>query len=77
MVFAPIHSPRATPMEELLEAAEETGTAALACDSVTSALQAAREKANGGLVVVSGSVYLVGEARALLLHHSSSAGHQA
>ena len=77
VVFAPIHSPRATQMEELLEAAEETGTAALACDSVTSALQAAREKANGGLVVVSGSVYLVGEARALLLHHSSSAGHQA
>lgn len=71
VIFAPIHSPRATPMEELLHAAESTGTKAVAASSVEEALQAAAgvlgERENG-LVVVSGSVYLVGEVRALLTH---------
>ena len=87
VIFPPIHSPRATPLEDLLAAAEATGTAAAAAGSVAEALQIARsftgaanrsvtslsftepaETANGaqppkGLVVISGSVYLVGEAR--------------
>ncbi|MGC9224728.1 MAG: bifunctional folylpolyglutamate synthase/dihydrofolate synthase [Terracidiphilus sp.] len=67
VVLAPIHSARATPMEDLLAAAKTTGTRAVAADSVSDALRAAQEGAAGGVVVVSGSVYLVGEARAMLL----------
>ncbi len=68
IVFAPIHSPRATPLADLLAAAQSTGTPAVAADSVAHAIEQARAAtAPGGLIVVSGSVYLVGEARALLL----------
>ncbi|MDR3741769.1 MAG: bifunctional folylpolyglutamate synthase/dihydrofolate synthase [Terracidiphilus sp.] len=88
IIFAPIHSPRATPVEDLLAAAEATGTPAVAASSVSEALALAQgsilsEKMGApGLasetgerprtnvekaVVVSGSVYLVGEARAQLL----------
>ncbi len=67
VILAPIHSARATAMEDLLAAANETGTQAEAADSVSDALRLAQEYAAGGVVVVSGSVYLVGEARAMLL----------
>ncbi len=68
VVFAPIHSPRATPLSDLLAAAHSTGTTAVTADSVAHAIEQARAStALGGLIVVSGSVYLVGEARALLL----------
>jgi dihydrofolate synthase/folylpolyglutamate synthase len=88
VIFAPIHSPRATPIEDLLAAAEATGTPAQAANSVAEALALAQEnsvlKGHGfsravessqeegasapeGAIVVSGSVYLVGEARELLL----------
>lgn len=71
VVFAPIASPRATPMESLLDAAASTGTPAEAASSVYAALQHAIPEADG-IAVVSGSVYLVGEARALLLGHRSA-----
>ena len=68
VVFAPIHSLRATPIADLLAAAHSTGTPAVAADSVAHALEQARAATgSGGLIVVSGSVYLVGEARSLLL----------
>jgi dihydrofolate synthase/folylpolyglutamate synthase len=118
VIFAPIHSARATPMADLLAAAESTGTPATAASSVAEALALAesastapansarparivasidtappastrhalegtgfspyieRNKFSGAsapeaqpssLVVVAGSVYLVGEARALLI----------
>ena len=67
VIFSPIHSPRATPAEDLMAAAEATGTPAVAAESVTDALELARGRAGGGVVVVSGSVYLVGEARSLLV----------
>jgi dihydrofolate synthase/folylpolyglutamate synthase len=115
VIFAPIHSPRATPMADLLAAAAATGTPATAATSVAQALELASvsdsfssqaagqlrsfegsslqgtgfspyitpAKTRGalapegpastnaihaaGTVVVAGSVYLVGEARALLL----------
>jgi folylpolyglutamate synthase/dihydropteroate synthase len=38
VVFPPIHSPRATPVEELLEAARATGTPAIVATSVAEAL---------------------------------------
>ncbi len=67
VLFAPIHSARATSPEELLAAARSTGTEATFAESASHALQLAREQAQGGAVVVSGSVFLVGEVRSLLL----------
>jgi dihydrofolate synthase/folylpolyglutamate synthase len=66
VVLAPIQSARAAAMDDLLAAARATGTPAIAADSVRNALRVAEERAAGGRVVVSGSVYLVGEARAWL-----------
>ena len=67
VVFAPIASLRATPLKELLAAAEQTGTPAESAETVAEALLLARKQADGAPVVVSGSVYLVGEARHWLL----------
>jgi dihydrofolate synthase/folylpolyglutamate synthase len=67
VIFAPIHSARATAMEEMEAAARATGSSTLSAGSVLQALQWARERGQGGVVVVSGSIYLVGEARSLLL----------
>jgi dihydrofolate synthase/folylpolyglutamate synthase len=63
VIFAPISSLRAASMADLLAAAEATGTSAQAADSVEVALYVASEGIPGGVVVISGSVYLVGEAR--------------
>ena len=67
VIFAPINSPRAVSLESLLEAARSLGTDAEAADSVDEALKLATRQGLGGVVVISGSVYLVGEARAILL----------
>lgn len=69
VIFAPIHSSRAAARSDLLAAADSTGTPAVAANSVPEALRLAAEApevaARG--IVISGSVYLVGEARSLLL----------
>jgi dihydrofolate synthase/folylpolyglutamate synthase len=67
VIVAPIHTARAAVLDDLLAAAAATGTPAIAADSVTDALQMAEDRAAGGVAVVSGSVYLVGEARGKLL----------
>ena len=67
VIVTPIHAARAAAVEDLLAAAKATGTAATAAESVREALAMAQENAAGGVVVVSGSVYLVGEARAMLM----------
>jgi dihydrofolate synthase/folylpolyglutamate synthase len=67
VILAPIRSARAAGMDELLAAAGLTGTPAQAAESVGEALKLAGEQARGGLAVVSGSVYLVGEARSILV----------
>jgi len=72
VIVAPIHTARAAEIPDLLAAAESTGTMARAADSVRHALllaqdQVAQNKQHNGIIVVSGSVYLVGEARFLLL----------
>ena len=69
VIFAPIHSPRVTPVEDLLAAAQGTGTPAMVAESVAEALESARHAAveDDAKVVVSGSVYLVGEARGILM----------
>ena len=70
VIIPPIHTARAAAMDDLLAAAHATGTPARAAESVGEALELARNKADGGLVVVSGSVYLVGEARPLLVQQT-------
>ena len=67
VIVAPIHTARAAELNDLLAAAKAAGTPAVAAQSVHRALQMAQDRSAGGVAVVSGSVYLVGEARALLL----------
>lgn len=74
VILAPIHTARAASMDDLLAAAKATGTPAIAADSVSEAVKLAREEVDKRLeadrapVVISGSVYLVGEARSLILN---------
>jgi dihydrofolate synthase/folylpolyglutamate synthase len=67
VIFAPIKSTRAASMQDLLDAAAATQAPAFAVTSVEQALEMAQDRAAGKLVVVSGSVYLVGEVRSYLL----------
>jgi dihydrofolate synthase/folylpolyglutamate synthase len=67
VILAPIHSARAAAMDDLLAAAWATGTKAVAAESVERALELAEECTPGGVVVVCGSVYLIGEVRPLLV----------
>ncbi|MGA2570837.1 MAG: folylpolyglutamate synthase/dihydrofolate synthase family protein [Terracidiphilus sp.] len=67
VIATPIHSARAAALDDLLAAARTTGVQAVAADSVREAVRMAGEKSAGGVVVVSGSVYLVGEVRSLLV----------
>jgi dihydrofolate synthase/folylpolyglutamate synthase len=71
VIIAPIHSARAAAFDDLMAAAKATGTWATAAESVNEALRLAQDHAAGGVAVVSGSVYLVGEARTLLLKRKS------
>lgn len=68
VVLAPIHTARAASMEDLLAAARATGTPAIAAESVSEAVRLAREEGHDIPVVISGSVYLVGEARSLIVN---------
>jgi len=72
VIVAPIHSSRAATVKDLEAAVRKTGVEALAAESVSRALELAAERSQGGAVVVSGSVYLVGEARSLLLADEGS-----
>jgi dihydrofolate synthase / folylpolyglutamate synthase len=67
VILAPIHSARAAAMDDLEATAVAMGSMAVTADSVRQALKWAGDLGHGGVVVVSGSVYLVGEARSLLL----------
>jgi dihydrofolate synthase/folylpolyglutamate synthase len=67
VILAPIHSARAAAVEDLLAAANKTGATVVVAESVEKAIENAEENARGGVIVVSGSVYLVGEARTLLM----------
>jgi dihydrofolate synthase/folylpolyglutamate synthase len=68
VILAPIRSARAAGMEELIDASEAAGVHATSTGSVEKAIQLIQEKTlRARMVVVSGSVYLVGEARSLLL----------
>jgi dihydrofolate synthase / folylpolyglutamate synthase len=67
VIVTPIHSKRAAAVEDLFAAASATATTAIQAESVGEALCRAQTLSAGGVAVVSGSVYLVGEARPLLV----------
>jgi dihydrofolate synthase/folylpolyglutamate synthase len=67
IIVVPIRSARSATIDELRAAARTTGTPAVAAESVREAVKNARDRSASSAVVISGSVYLVGEARALLL----------
>jgi dihydrofolate synthase/folylpolyglutamate synthase len=67
VVLAPIHSPRATEVADLLAAAEATGVPSTPSSTVEEAIQIALAL-KPAKIVISGSVYLVGEARHILLN---------
>jgi dihydrofolate synthase/folylpolyglutamate synthase len=64
VLLVEVDSPRTAPLSRLAAAAEKTGTEARALPSLDAALEAAM--ATSGLTVISGSVFLVGAARARL-----------
>jgi dihydrofolate synthase/folylpolyglutamate synthase len=68
IILAPISSPRAAPVEDLVAAAKALGIPAHAAPHLAGALAQARQitPANG-LILATGSVYLVGEIRELAL----------
>ncbi len=77
VIVVPIQNARAASVDDLLAAATATGTPAIAAESVSEALRIAQTastntSAADGVAVISGSVYLVGEARTLLLSQSES-----
>jgi dihydrofolate synthase/folylpolyglutamate synthase len=68
IVFAPIASPRAAALEDLMAAAREMDVPAESAASVPEALELARRVTpDGGVIVVTGSIYLVGAVRELVV----------
>jgi dihydrofolate synthase/folylpolyglutamate synthase len=68
VVVTPVASPRSAAVEDLLAAARPTGSEVEAAPEAVSAVERAFQLTPAhGLVVVTGSVYLVGEVRSLLL----------
>ncbi len=68
VILAPIASPRATSVEDLIAAAHDLGVPAHVAPHLAGALaQARRVTPPGGLILATGSVYLVGEIRQLVL----------
>jgi dihydrofolate synthase/folylpolyglutamate synthase len=73
VTVTPVASPRSAATDDLLRAAAKTGTPATAAHNGHEALENAwHEAGENGLVVVAGSVYLVGEIRPLLLHQHAA-----
>ncbi len=67
VILAPIHAARAASLDDLMGAARRLGTPAQTAQSIEHALELARSENQDGTVVISGSIYLVGEARSILL----------
>jgi dihydrofolate synthase/folylpolyglutamate synthase len=68
VVVTPVDSPRSTPVEDLLAAAQSMGSVVEAATGAASAVERAFQLTPaGGLVVVTGSLYLVGQVRSSML----------
>ena len=66
ILFAPIDNPRATPVDDLLAAARALDVAAGSAPDIAAALDQARALTPpNGLIIATGSIYLVGEIRRL------------
>jgi dihydrofolate synthase / folylpolyglutamate synthase len=66
ILFAPIDNPRAIPVDDLLAAARALDIPAESAPDAASALEHARALTPpNGLVIATGSIYLVGEIRRL------------
>jgi dihydrofolate synthase/folylpolyglutamate synthase len=66
LLFAPIDNPRAASLEDLLAAAEALGIPAQSAPNLEAALVQARAVTpSNGIILATGSVYLVGEVRHL------------
>jgi dihydrofolate synthase / folylpolyglutamate synthase len=75
VVVTPVDSPRTSSIEELFAAAAATGADTQAAPDAREALATAmRLTPADGLVVVAGSVYLVGKVRELMLENQNSGG---
>ncbi len=73
IIFAPIDNPRATPLDDLLAAARALDIPAHAAPTMAAALAEARAVTPpDGLIIATGSVYLVGEIRRLALNPGAS-----
>jgi dihydrofolate synthase/folylpolyglutamate synthase len=71
IVLAPIPNPRAAALDDLIAVARELRVAAHPAADVPGALRLAHELTPAdGVIVATGSVYLVGELRALALEHA-------
>jgi dihydrofolate synthase / folylpolyglutamate synthase len=69
ILFAPIDNPRAATLEDLLAAAHDLDLPAHAAPHLAAALAQARAVTpSNGLIIATGSVYLVGEIRHLAVH---------
>ena len=79
ILFAPIDSPRAASVDDLLAAAHALDIPAHAAPHIAAALAQARAVTPpGGLILATGSVYLVGELRSLLLaEQAAQTSHEA
>jgi len=63
VIATPAQNPRSATSEEIRAAAHRTGTEILEAETVAAALQKGRQLTRaGGLIVVTGSIYVVGEA---------------
>jgi dihydrofolate synthase/folylpolyglutamate synthase len=73
VIVTPVDSPRSASVEDLLAAAETTGSEAEAAAEPVSALERALQLTPvNGLVVVTGSVYLVGQLRPRLMSETTT-----
>jgi dihydrofolate synthase/folylpolyglutamate synthase len=64
------HNTRAASTAEIVEAAQQSGVEAIAADTVQHAVELAGTLAGEkGVVVITGSIYIVGEALGVLSHH--------
>jgi dihydrofolate synthase / folylpolyglutamate synthase len=80
IILVPLHAARAAALDDLTAAAKSTGSIFATADTVSEALALASSQQDSNqqdsgqhessLIVVSGSVYLVGEARTLLLDNA-------
>lgn len=70
IVFAPIPNPRAAALEDLLAAARALDIPAQSAPTAAEALALARQLTpSDGLIIATGSIYLIGALRDLVLHH--------